>query len=77
MKGITKHHETLRMTYTPISQYWPRVSYVYDVIAAFKLSCKMSHIDNALQKISRIYPRSYHFTLRHYFLYPPATYIDS
>ena len=28
----------------PILQYWPGVCCVYDIIAAFKLSCKISHI---------------------------------
>ena len=28
----------------PIPQYWRGVSFVYDIIAAFKLSCKISHI---------------------------------
>ena len=30
--------------YIPILQYWPRVSCVFDIIPAFKLSCKISHI---------------------------------
>ena len=30
--------------YIPISQYWPGVSCIYDIIAAFKLSCKIFHI---------------------------------
>ena len=31
-------------SYITIPQYWPLVSRVYDMIAAFKLSCKISHI---------------------------------
>ena len=30
--------------YILILQYWPWISYVYDIIAGFKLSCKISHI---------------------------------
>ena len=30
--------------YIPIPQYWPGISRVYDIIAAFKLSCKISQI---------------------------------
>ena len=59
MKGITKYYESLFYSmkdqckkiftlhlrpYIPILQRWPRVSCVYDIIAAFKLSCKISHI---------------------------------
>ena len=58
-KSITKDYESLLYSmkdqckkffalhlrsYIPILQYWPRVSCVYDIIAAFKLSCKISHI---------------------------------
>ena len=48
----------------PTPQYWSGVSCVYDIIAAFKLSSKISHIYSTLQKMSRIYLRSYYFTLR-------------
>ena len=30
--------------YIPIPQYWSGVSSIYDIIAAFKLSCKIFHI---------------------------------
>ena len=61
--------------YIPIPQYFPRISCVYNIIAAFKLSCKISHILDTLQKISRIYLRFYYFTLRHDFLYAHTAYI--
>ena len=50
--------------YIPIPQYWSGVSYIYDIIATFKLSCKIFHIYDTFQKIFRIYLRSYYFTLR-------------
>ena len=52
----------------PIPQYWLEVFCIYDIIAAFKLSCKIFHIYDTFQRISRIYLRSYYFTLRHNFL---------
>ena len=61
----------------PIPQYWLEVSCIYDIIAAFKLSCKIFHIYDTFQRISRIYLRSYYFTLRHNFLYAQAAYIQS
>ena len=63
--------------YIPIPQYWSRVSCIYDIIAVFKLSCKIFHIYYTFQKNSRIYLRSYYFTLRHNFLYAHAAYIHS
>ena len=30
--------------YIPIPQHWPGFSCVYDIIAAFKLTCKILHI---------------------------------
>ena len=63
--------------YIPIPQYWSGVSCIYDIIAAFKLSCKIFHIYDTFQKISRFYFRSYFFTLRHNFLYTHAAYIQS
>ena len=72
MKGTTKDYLFYSMKdqcknifalhlrpYIPISQYWSAVSCIYDVLAAFKLSCKISHINDTLQEISRIYLRSY------------------
>ena len=45
MKDQCKKILTLHfMPYIPIVQYVPWVSCVYDIIAAFKLSCKMSRI---------------------------------
>ena len=59
MKGITKDCESLFCNikdqfkkkfvlylrpYIPISQHWSGVSSIYDIIAAFKLSCKIFHI---------------------------------
>ena len=56
---ITKDHESLFYSmkdkckkifashlrpHIPILQYWPRVPCVYDIIAAFKLSCQIPHI---------------------------------
>ena len=81
MKGITKDclplphersvqkknlHHSSGHTF-PFPQYWPGVSYIYERLTAFKFSCKISHIQDTLQKISHIYLRSYHFTLQHYF----------
>ena len=78
-KSITKDYESLFYSmkdesktifasplrpWIPTPQYWSVVSCVYDIIAAFKLSNKISHIYNTLQKMSRIYLRSYYFTLR-------------
>ena len=61
----------------PIPQYWSGVSCTYDIIAVFKLPCKIFHIYDTFQKISRIYLCSYHFTLRHNFLYVHAACIQS
>ena len=60
MKGITEDHSNITKDYEslfysmnnqckkkiriPILQYRPRVSCVYDTIAAFKFFCKISHI---------------------------------
>ena len=45
MKDQCKNIFALHLrSYIPILQYWPRVSCVYDKIATFKLSCKISHI---------------------------------
>ena len=45
MKDLCKIIFALNLRpYILILQYWPRVSCVYDIIAAFKLSCKISHI---------------------------------
>ena len=30
--------------YIPVPEYWSGVSSIYDIIAAFKLSCKILHI---------------------------------
>ena len=63
--------------YIPIPQYWSVVSCIYDIIAEFKLSCTIFHIYDTFQKFSRIYLRSYYFTLRHNFLYVHAAYAHS
>ena len=57
MKGITKDCLSLQYErsvkknfalhlgqYIPIPQYWWGVSCIYDILAAFKLSCNTSHI---------------------------------
>ena len=55
MKGITKDHESITKDqckiftlhlrlYIPIPQYWSGVSCIYDIMVAFKLSCKIFHI---------------------------------
>ena len=51
--------------YVPIPQYWSGVSCICDIIAEFKLSCKIFHIYDTFQQIFRIYLRSYYFMLRH------------
>ena len=47
----------------------------YNIIAACKLSCKISRIKDTLQKISQINLRFYYLTLQHYFFYARTAYI--
>ena len=47
----------------------------YNIIAACKLSCKISRIKDTLQKISQINLRFYYLTLQHYFFYAHTAYI--
>ena len=56
--------------------YWSAVSCIYDILAAFRLSCTISHIQDTLKKTSRIYLHFYHFTLRHYLLYGKLWNVD-
>ena len=52
------------------------VSCIYEIMITFKFSCKISHIQDTLQKISRVYLHSYHFTLQHYFYTGMQAYIQ-
>ena len=63
-----------RPSYISIPQYWPWISCIYDVLAVYKLSCKISHIWETLLEIPRIYLCSYHFTLRQFFTHACSIY---
>ena len=46
MKSITKDYQRIQIfalhlrSYIPIPQYWPGVSFIYDIFAEYKLSPK-------------------------------------
>ena len=45
-----------------IPQHWPGVSCIYDILAAYKLPCKISHNLETLQETPCVYLSSYHFS---------------
>ena len=92
MKGITKDWKIVFLyskinvkkkkialhlrIYISFSQYWPWVSCIYDILAIFRLSCKISHMKDTYQKISRIYLHFYHHVTT-YFSYAHVVYFHS
>ena len=92
MKGITKDWKIVFLyskinvkkrkialhlrIYISFSQYWSWVSCIYDILAIFRLSCKISHMKDTYQKISRIYLHFYHHVTT-YFLYAHVVYFHS
>ena len=64
MKGQCKKVFAIHLRpYIPILRFWLGVFCIYEIMIAFKFSCKISHIQDTVQKIYRIYLRSHHFTL--------------
>ena len=80
MKGITKacfslqYESSMRRKcalclrpYIPVPPYLWGVSYFYEIMIAFKFCFVVKSSTFRVQKISRIYLHSYHFTLQNYF----------
>ena len=63
--------------YVPIPQYWSGVSCICDIIAEFKLSCKIFHIYDTFHKKSPAFTYTLIISRYDNFLYVHAAYIHS